>query len=230
MAGFSTSLFQSEWIPASRGVPRSRQKVMIVLHGQGDTLEAFRSLKRELRLPDFNYLLLNAPRRYLNGFSWCALDPRRTQSLKDVRSRLVFLVSELEQEGWDTKEIFWMGHSQGCLVACDLVLHHPKRFGGVIGVSGYLSFERDWRSRAMKTGARSTPWLITHGTRDRIIRPSEIREDVRELATARIHVLYREFSKGHDFDHRNEVPFIRSWIRSSRASKRNVGASKGLRA
>jgi phospholipase/carboxylesterase len=221
-AGFQTSLFTSEWISASRSVPRSEQRVMIVLHGRGDSLESFRSIKQELRLKHMNYLLLNAPRRYERGYSWCALEPRHQKQISPLRQRLFTLVDELKLSGWRSEDLFWLGHSQGCLVACDLVLNHPDAFGGLIGVSGYLWFFRGWRERVRFSGAKRTPWLMTHGTRDQVISPREIREDVSYL-TDEVPVLYREFSKGHDFDYREEVPFIRSWIGRPRDERRALG-------
>lgn len=218
---FGTSLFESEWISASRGVPRAKQKLMIVLHGRGDSLGAFRTIKQELRLPHFNYLILNAPRKYLSGFSWYALEPRHESGVRGARRRLFELVGELEAFGWLPEDIFWMGHSQGALVAADLVLNYPDAFGGLIGVSGYVWFFKGWRARAARSGAKQTPWLFTHGTRDRVIRPSEIREDIQQLAQSAMPVLYREFSKGHDFDHQKEVPFIRKWIRDSKIRRRS---------
>jgi phospholipase/carboxylesterase len=213
---FATGLFDFQWIPASRGVPRSKQKLMIVLHGRGDSRDAFRTIKQELRLPHFNYLILNAPRKYMDGFSWYALEPRHERGVRGARQRLFKLVDELEAFGWLPEDIFWMGHSQGALVAADLVLNHPNAFGGLVGVSGYVWFFKGWRARASRSGARRTPWLFTHGTRDRVILPAEIREDIEELSRSSLPVLYREFAKGHDFDYQREVPFIRKWIRHSR--------------
>jgi phospholipase/carboxylesterase len=218
MAGaFKTTQFEHEWLPASRAIPRLRQKLMIVLHGRGDSLRAFRTIKSELRLAHFNYLLLNAPRRYLNGFSWYALEPHHERGVKAAREKLFTLVDELKAAGWQSQDIVWMGHSQGCLMACDLVLNHPDSFGGLVGVSGYLWFFKGWKKRAAESGALRTPWLLTHGTRDRIIPLAEIREDIEELLEGDVPVLYREFPKGHDFDHGEEVPFIREWIRTSRS-------------
>ena len=213
---FFTTLFDHEWISATRGTPRSKQKLLIVLHGKGDSLAAFRTIRQELKLPHFNVLALNAPRRYLTGYSWFADEPRHQRGVEQARAKLFKLVEELKEAGWKTQDIFWMGHSQGCLVACDLVLNHPEAFGGVVGVSGYMWFFKGWKNRAQKSGARKTPWLITHGTRDRVIRLPEIREDIGELVSGAVPVLYREFPKGHDFDHTSEVPFIRSWIRRAR--------------
>src|SRR5690606_33027145 len=63
---FATDLFTSEFVPAAR---RSSH-LMIVLHGKGDSLRPFREFHRELRLSKLNLLLLNAPRKYLSGYSW----------------------------------------------------------------------------------------------------------------------------------------------------------------
>jgi phospholipase/carboxylesterase len=213
MSDFSTPLFHSLWIPASPRVPRSQQKVLIVLHGRGDSANAYMNIKQELRLPNMNYLVLEAPRRYSDGYTWCALDPKPgSPSLLAIRARLFALIAELKAAGWKSNELFWMGHSQGCLVASDLVLHHPDAFGALIGVSGYIWFPRGWKSRAAKSGASRTPWLMTHGSRDRIIPPSEIRGLLAELARGPIRFEYEEFAKGHDFDFKHEVPFIRKWI------------------
>lgn len=212
---FETALFDSRWIPAA---VRSRPKLMIVLHGQGDSLKAYENIRDELRLPDFNFLLLNAPRKYLNGFSWYG----RHRDVRSVRARLFKLVRELKRAGWAPEDIFWLGHSQGALVVSDLVLNHPWAFGGIVGVSGYVWFPRGWRTRAARSGASRTPWLFTHGTRDRVILPGEIREDVRALCAGRLPVLYQEFAKGHDFDFRREVPFIRSWVRDTRRRRQQL--------
>ncbi len=219
MSSFTTSLFDSEWIPASRGA--CEPKVMIVLHGYGDSLKGFRAIKEELRLPGMNYLLLNGPRRHGSGFSWCALHPKEgAPSLIKTRARLFALVRELLSAGWASRDLFWLGHSQGAMIASDLVLHHPKPFGALIGVSGCLWLEKNWKRKALRSGAGETPWLMTHGTRDRIIRPEEIRLSLEELIRGPVRVDYQEFPKGHDFDFDHEVPFIRRWVKEVRESAR----------
>ena len=218
-AYFWTPQFDCEWIPAARGIPRSKQKVMIVLHGRGDSIDSYREINDELGIPHMNYLLLNAPRRSRDGFSWFALEPRHKRGVRAVREKLFHVVDELKNFGWQSKDIYWLGHSQGCLVAADLALNHPDVFGGVVGVSGYVWFFRGWRQRARLSGALKTPWLFTHGTRDQVILPAEIREDVEELTAAEVPVHYAEFKKGHDFDFTREVPFIRRWIGGARARR-----------
>jgi alpha-beta hydrolase superfamily lysophospholipase len=66
---FSTSLFEHLWIPAASSERGSRHpgKVMIVLHGRGDSLDSFRDIQSELGLEGFDFLVLNAPWRLLGG-------------------------------------------------------------------------------------------------------------------------------------------------------------------
>ena len=49
--------------------PDSR-RLMIVLHGLGDSMESYRMLPSEIGVPWLSYLLVNAPKPYGSGFSW----------------------------------------------------------------------------------------------------------------------------------------------------------------
>ena len=57
----------SEFIPATD--PTSR-RLMVMLHGLGDSLEGYRWFPGALNLPGLNYLLVNAPDDYYGGWSW----------------------------------------------------------------------------------------------------------------------------------------------------------------
>ncbi len=198
--------------PQTVQTPR-RQRLMIVLHGRGDSLGSFINIKNELRLPGMNYLLLNAPRRSGQGYSWYALEPRHETGILRARALLFALVDQLKVAGWKTEDIFFLGHSQGALVVSDFLMNHPDRFGGVVGVSGYIWFPRGWKARVRRAAAQVTPWLMTYGKYDRIIPPNEIREDLDQLWAEGLMVTAHAFSKGHDFDFQKEVPFMRRWLR-----------------
>lgn len=233
MTSFSTSLFDFEFI---RRRPRHREtfprRLVVVLHGKGDSLEAFESIQHELALYDFDFLLLNGPMKYSDGFKWIHDEPRHLKSLGMTRDLLLSLVEELKDFGYETSNILWLGHSQGGRVATDLVMHSPDGFMGVIAVSSYVGFFKGWADGAKTadaSGAWKTPWLFTHGISDRIIRLSEIRNDIRELTRGKIPLTYREFSKGHDFDYDREVPYIRDWIRKHAPITRGlIASSKAL--
>ncbi len=184
---------------------------MIVLHGRGDSLRPFRSFNEELRIPEMNYLLLNAPRKFMNGFSWYGEPPFQKNGVLKIRQKLIALLGQLEAEGWESKNIFLFGFSQGCLVSADLALNYPKKFAGVVGISGYFHFFPRWRNHLSKSAVQ-TPWLMTHGHQDEILDINETRYGVNKLIDAGLDINWVELDKKHSFEE-NEYPLIRRWVR-----------------
>ena len=226
-----------------------QRKLVIVLHGRGDDLSSFFDLPFELPLAQTDYLLLNAPYPMREGRKWMLLDePRHLPSLELTRTRLLKLVAELQAWGYDPEQIFWLGHSQGGRVALDLVLNSPFRYAGLIGVSSYMGWmlaQRHGQSLSNRrptitdltstfaARVRSTPMLFTHGRRDRVITPREIRGDVRWARTLGFAVTYAEFEKGHEFEDPREMRFIQAWMHARSRSNfidLNVGRSIQLEA
>ena len=60
-------VLETELIPA---VERGSRRLMIVLHGLGDSMDGYRWLPNALRVPSLNYLLVNGPDEYYGGHSW----------------------------------------------------------------------------------------------------------------------------------------------------------------
>jgi phospholipase/carboxylesterase len=60
-------MLHSELIPAKEVESR---RLMVMLHGLGDSLEGYRWLPEAMGLPWLNYLLANAPDDYYGGYSW----------------------------------------------------------------------------------------------------------------------------------------------------------------
>src|SRR2546426_11986039 len=60
-------MLDTELVPA---VETNSRRLMVVLHGLGDSIEGYRWLPTALRLPWLNYLLVNAPDSYFGGVAW----------------------------------------------------------------------------------------------------------------------------------------------------------------
>lgn len=221
---FVSRQFDSRWIPARSRVAPALQKLMIVLHGRGDSYRAFADIRREIQIPEMNYLLLNAPDVYEEGYSWYETGLRHAPGVGRARRKLFALVADLRNAGWKQEDIYWLGHSQGALMVCDLLMNHPGAFGGAVGISGYVWFFKGWKTKARSSAAWSTPWLMTYGQRDRVIPPEEIREDLEILWSAGAPVVARGFAKGHDFDFNREIPFVREWLRFQISGRRGRAA------
>lgn len=202
-----TDLFKYRFIPAKK---RS-EKLMIVLHGKGDSIRPFRCFDHEMRLAGMNYLLLNAPKKFLGGYSWYGDPPYERQGVLRIRAKLLQLLADLESQGWKSENIFLFGFSQGCLVSADIGLNYPKRLGGIVGVSGYFHFYPRWRQRLSRSSLK-TPWMFTHGRRDDVLKYDETKYGVEKLRDAGFAVDWVEVDKDHTLTE-DEMPLIRKWVR-----------------
>lgn len=217
---FQTSLFKSYFIPSVR----PSRKLMIVFHGRGDSLKPFKKFQAELGLRDMNYLLLNAPRKFLKGYSWYGEPPSERSGVLRIREKVFKLLAELEEYGWKSSDIFLLGFSQGCLVSADVALNYGKKLGGVVGVSGYFHFFPRWRNQ-LTQDSRKTPWLFTHGKKDDILDFEETRHGVDKLMSEGLKVSWVESEKKHVFSE-DDYPVIRKWVRHQMSS---LNSSTSLR-
>ncbi|PIS11780.1 MAG: serine esterase [Bdellovibrio sp. CG10_big_fil_rev_8_21_14_0_10_47_8] len=200
-----TDLFKSRFILARR----PSEKLMVVLHGKGDSIKPFLSFDEELRIPEMNYLLLNAPRKYSGGFSWYGDPPFQKDGVLKTRKKMFHLLQELELQGWKPENIFLFGFSQGCLVSADIAMNYPKKLGGVVGISGYFHFFPRWK-RNLKQN-KQTPWLLTHGSKDDVLPIDDTKFGVEKLRSAGLKVDFIESKKKHVLEER-EYPLIRRWV------------------
>lgn len=200
---------------------------MIVLHGRGDSLRPFRNFDKELKIPGMNYLLLNAPRKYLSGFTWYAFPPNQQLGIYEARKKLNILMEELIMQGWKPEDVFFFGFSQGCLVSCDFAMNYEHRLGGVIGVSGYVYFFKNWKKN-LKLGSMQTPVLLTHGLRDQDLPLAETKSHYEKLKNIGLNIDWLEVDKDHEIDDEMEIPLIRDWIYLCSDQKKSVFKGKTL--
>lgn len=210
-----TDLFKYRFIPAKK----KSDKLMIVLHGRGDSIRPFSQFDDELEIPELNYLLLNAPRKFLDGYSWYGEPPFRGHGVLRIRQKLISLIQNLEKQGWKSKNIFLFGFSQGCLISADLALHYPKKLAGVVGISGYFHFFPRWRSNVTKQ-VQKTPWLMTHGHKDDVLKLEDTRFGVEKIKQAGIQIDWIELNKKHVLEE-EEYPIIRRWVKQKLSSKQS---------
>lgn len=184
---------------------------MIVLHGRGDSIKPFRNFDTELAVPEMNYLLLNAPRKYLKGFSWYGEPPFQKMGVLRARLKIFDVIHELEKQGYKAKDIFLFGFSQGCLVSADVALNFPKKLGGVIGVSGYFHFFPRWR-QSLTLDSKKTPWILTHGYKDEVLPYQETKFGAEKLKDVGLKIEFISLNKKHDMID-EEFPIIKRWVK-----------------
>ena len=209
-----TSRFTHKYAPAR--APGPRERVMVVLHGLGDSLQGFTWMPSALGIDSLSYLLVNAPDDYYGGYSWFDFTGGGADmgaaiaGIQRSRGLIQGLLGELEAQGVAASDIFLFGFSQGCLMALDAGLRFGKRLGGIVGVSGWLAFQEEYPD-AFSPVAREQSFLVTHGLRDPLLPYRITQAQCAFLKAQGIDLEFKSYDKEHTMLPQ-EVGDIREWL------------------
>ncbi|EDZ62037.1 phospholipase/carboxylesterase family protein [Sulfurimonas gotlandica GD1] len=188
------------------------KKLMIILHGRGDSSEGFTSLPPFLDIDEMNYLLLDAPFEYYTGFSWYPLPPDQLPGIEYSSNVLTKVLDELFEEKFNANESFLFGFSQGSLLTFEFGARYSKVLAGYIAVSGYIYNEHKLLED-MNQDVKNSNWLCTHGIYDDVLPFETSKEQVRVLKDAGFDIEFKSYEKDHSID-RNELVMISEWMRN----------------
>ncbi|HEX3890124.1 MAG TPA: serine esterase [Verrucomicrobiae bacterium] len=201
-------MLHSELIPAAE----KSSRLMVMLHGLGDSIEGYRWFPEAMNLPWLNYLLVNAPDEYYGGWSWFDLNDI-APGVQRSRKLLFELLDDLRAKGFLTEQITLGGFSQGCLMAVEAGLRYPHRFAGVVGISGWVC-ESAKLLKELSPVALQQRLLMTHGASDPIIPIEKVRTQIPLLKVAGIKIEWLEFPKAHTIHGEIELAVIREFVRA----------------
>ena len=190
--------------------PQPSRRLIVVLHGLGDSLEGFTWMPPLLGLPWLTFRLVNAPHPSFMGFAWYDLEDPEPGVLEG-RARLRRLFAELAAQGWAAANTVLFGFSQGCLMALDFALRHDERLAGIVGVSGYV-FGLERLPAELHPRAREQAWLLTHGSQDELLPIARTRQQMERLQALGLPIEWHEFPQTHTIDPQDELALIREWI------------------
>jgi len=206
--GFNPAMLQTDFVPA---IAKGSRRLMVVLHGLGDSIEGYRWLPAALGLPWMNYLLVNAPDPYYGGYSWYDFAGDPGPGVKRSRKRLFELLDDQRARGFAMEETVMFGFSQGCRMTFEVGLNHPHRFNGLVGISGYVH-EPGGALLEFSPVARQQRFLVTHGRLDPLIPFDGVREQIRLLQQSGIQIEWHEFEKEHTIAGEAELKVIRDFV------------------
>jgi predicted esterase len=198
----------TELIPARQAGSR---RLLVALHGLGDSLEGYRWLPDALGLPWLNCLLVNAPDPYYGGYSWYDFSGDAGAGVRRSRALLNALLDARRGQGYPTEQTVLFGFSQGSLMTLETGLRYPHRFAGLVGISGHVHDPAALVDE-LSPVARQQRLLVTHGTRDPLIPLAPVRQQVRQLQDAGLGIEWREFVKDHTIAGAEELDLIRAFI------------------
>jgi phospholipase/carboxylesterase len=187
------------------------RRLIVVMHGLGDSLESYRMLPSEINLPWLNYLLVNAPGPYATGFSWFDFPGDSAPGADQSYLQLQQLLDAQRERGFPTEQAVLFGFSQGCLMVWEAGVHYPHRFAGCIGISGFMREPGQLLKERSPVAARQR-LCITHGLMDDLIPIEEFQKQAELVQQAGLHVEWNEIVKGHAIDPFGEMMLIRRFI------------------
>jgi phospholipase/carboxylesterase len=203
-------MLDTQFIAASE---KNSRRLMIVLHGLGDSIEGYGWWAGAMQLPSMNYLLVNAPDPYYGGFAWYDIqDPGH--GVERSRKLLFQLLDQLAAKEFPPENIVFSGFSQGCLLSMEIGARYPHRLAGIIGISGYVH-EPERLVKQLSPKALHQRFLVTHGTQDTLIPIEKVRQQMAILKQAGLQIDWREFQKAHTIAGEAEMSVIREFVRKN---------------
>ncbi|MEH1837805.1 MAG: alpha/beta hydrolase [Nostoc sp.] len=172
--------------------------LIVTLHGWGANAEDVASLLPLLNLPDYQFVLPNAPYPYpysTVGRAWYDLQVENMyKGLAESRQLLINFLQSLESTtGVPLSRTILSGFSQGGAMTLDVGSKLP--LAGLAVMSGYLHPDA---VTAEQKGI--PPTLISHGRYDEVV-PLQAALKAREtLKSLKVAVEYHEFDMGHEIN------------------------------
>jgi phospholipase/carboxylesterase len=203
--------------PLKRG--DGKPPLLILLHGVGSNEQDLMGLAPLLD-PRFLVVSARAPITLgVGSFAWfhvqftptgIEIDPQEAeQSRLEV---LKFVEAAISAYDADPRHVFLMGFSQGCIMSLSAALTEPRKFAGVVGMSGRILPEVLTKT-APPDQLRGLPILIVHGTLDSVL-PIEHGRDSRELlAKLPVELEYIEYPMAHQVS-QESMEDITRWLRN----------------
>ncbi len=187
------------------------KKLMIILHGRGDSSDGFTMLPDLLDIAEMNYLLLDAPFEFFTGLSWYQLPPDQLPGIKHSSQLLTETLDTLFEEEFNAEESFLFGFSQGALLTFEFGARYHKELAGYIAVSGYI-YDVDHLLAEMNSDLLEANWLCTHGIDDNVLAYDATKEQVDILIDGGMNIEFKTYEKDHSID-REELAFIAEWMK-----------------
>jgi len=188
----------------------SSKKIMIILHGRGDSAKGFTWLPPYLNFDDMNYLLLYAPYDYFGGYSWYDLDPNQLPGIKHSSTILAEVFDTIFEKDFNIEESFLFGFSQGSLLTFEFGARYKSAMAGYISVSGYI-YDPKLLLSEMNPKLKDASWLCTHGTQDEVLSYEFSKTQIELLQENGFKITFKSYNKTHTIIE-EELDMIKSWI------------------
>ncbi len=121
------------------GAPLGRARgAVVMVHGRGASAESILTLADEFAQPELAYLAPQAVGSTWYPYSFLAPLDRNEPHLSSALRLVGRVLSEIERGGIPQEKTVLLGFSQGACLASEYAARNPRRYGGVVALSGGL--------------------------------------------------------------------------------------------
>ena len=197
--------------------PDAAYPMVVLLHGFGAHMGDLAGLTPALDTRGYVYICPNAPLSVqlgpgMVGYAWTqpggAGGAEEAQAAEDLLSPLFDEVMEAYRV--EPGNLVLGGFSQGCMMSYRVGLPAPKKFRGILGLSGRVTDPDALRDRLPEE--RDQPIFVAHGTRDAVITVDAAREAVSFLEAEGYAPEYHEYPMGHEIAQRT-IADAAEWLK-----------------
>ncbi len=140
-------------------------KALIMLHGRGGSAEDILSMSSYLNVKDYALVAPEATNNSWYPYSFMMPPAQNEPWLSSALSLLKDVVTDLNNKGIASENIYFMGFSQGACLALEYVTRHATKYGGVAAFTGGLIGDKIY-SENYKGDFVRTPVFIGTGNPD----------------------------------------------------------------
>lgn len=113
-------------------------RAMVMVHGRGATAQSILSLADHLDVTDFSLQAPQANQNTWYPYSFMAPTVDNEPGLSSGLRVLEELVRDIQDQGIASKDIYFLGFSQGACLTAEFTVRQAQRYGGIFILSGGL--------------------------------------------------------------------------------------------
>ena len=193
------------------GVPLDQAKrVLIMTHGRGASAQSILSLAAELAVDGFALAAPQATGNTWYPYSFLAPEAQNEPGLSSGLAVLKELLDTVKAAGILSKNVYFLGFSQGACLTSEFVARHAQLFGGVFILSGGVIGDTVKTERYTGDFAETPIFLgcsdvDAHVPKDRVQDSSEVFRTLGATVTERIYPNAPHSIFQDEIDHINHI-------------------------
>jgi phospholipase/carboxylesterase len=168
------------------------KKVLVMIHGRGAFAEDILSLAGYFNLKDYALIAPEAENNTWYPYSFLAPPKQNEPWLSSALNILTDVVSNINNEGITSDDIYFLGFSQGACLTLEFVARNAKKYGGIIAFTGGLIGDKIYTEN-YKGDFDNTPIFIgssnpdPHVPVERVYATAEILKNMHADVTVKIY-------------------------------------------